>query len=458
MPSVLIQALQFILCLSLLILLHEAGHFLFARLFKIRVEKFCLFFDWKFQLFKFKPRNSDTTYAIGWIPLGGYVKIAGMIDESMDTEQMKHPVQPWEFRAKPAWQRFLVMIGGVLINFIVALIIYAMLLFTHGETKIKQRDITDGFKFNERAQQLGFRDGDIPLRTNETAFEYYDPKLVNMYRSISEANSVTVLRNGKEVELTLTTPPSLLEMTSEKPLFAEPLLSSVIDSILSGSPADQAGIRTGDRIVLYEDTPISNLNEFFDCVARRLDILAHGNPTDSLKLRQLTLGIQRANSLQVDTITLNLNTDYKSGFSWKPLNERYPSTHQSYTFLESIPAGCKYGCKVLANYVSDLKYLFTSEGAKSVGSFITMGSLFPTVWDWTAFWNLMAFISLMLAFINILPIPALDGGHALFLLYEIITRRTLSDKFHEYAQTAGMILLLLLMALALFNDAMRFIF
>lgn len=458
MSATIIQALQFILCLSLLILLHEGGHFLFAKLFKIRVERFCLFFDYKFTLWKYKPRRSHTTYAIGWIPLGGYVKIAGMIDESMDKEQLKQPIQPWEFRAKPAWQRLLVMLGGVMVNLLVAFFIYAMLLFAYGTPEIKQRDMTHGFKFNERAQELGFRDGDIPLHTDNARFDTYDFRLVGMYRTLTEAGSVTVLRQGKEVTFALPADLSLLDMTGDDPRFAEALIPSRVDSVFANSPAALAGLKAGDHIVSIDGTPINSYNEYAHCVATRRDILVHGNPTDSLRLRTLTLGVQRSGTTTTDTLTLQLGSDYLAGFAWTPLNKLYPVATVHYTFLQSIPAGISRGWHTLCNYVSDLQYVFTSQGVKSVGSFLTMGSLFPAEWDWVAFWNLCAFLSLMLAFLNVLPIPALDGGHALFLLYEVVTRRKLSDTFMERAQMVGMVLLLLLMALALFNDLVRFVF
>lgn len=458
MSAIIIQALQFIICLSLLILLHEGGHFLFAKLFKIRVERFCLFFDYKFSLWQYKPRRSHTTYAIGWIPLGGYVKIAGMIDESMDKEQLKQPVQPWEFRAKPAWQRLLVMLGGVMVNLLVAFFIYAMLLFSYGKPEIKQRDMTHGFKFNERAQGLGFRDGDIPLRTDNTTFDTYDFRLIGMYRSLTEASSVTVLRDGKEETFALPANLSLLDITADEPRFAEALIPSFVDSVFADSPANRAGLKAGDRIVSIDSTPISTYNEYAHQVAKRRDVLAHGNPADSLRLRTLTLGVLRSHSESIDTLTLQLGNDYLAGFCWTPLNKLYPSTTVHYTFLQSIPAGVAYGWRTLCGYVSDLQYVFTSKGVKSVGSFLTMGSLFPAEWNWATFWNLCAFLSLMLAFLNVLPIPALDGGHAAFLLYEVVTRRKLSDAFMERAQMVGMVFLLLLMALALFNDLVRFVF
>ncbi|MFW5545751.1 MAG: RIP metalloprotease RseP [Bacteroidales bacterium] len=451
-----IRALQLILCFMLLVVLHEGGHFLFAKIFKVRVEKFCLFFDPWFTLFKFKPKKSDTTYALGWLPLGGYVKISGMIDESMDTEQMKQPVKPWEFRAKPAWQRLFIMIGGVLVNFLTALVIYAMVLFTWGDTYVPLRNMTDGLKYNEMAQSVGFRDGDIPLRTDAVELERMDG---DMFRAISEAHSVTVLRGGKEVTFALPGDLSLLEMLKDEPRFAEVLIPSRIDSVTAGGVAEKAGIRAGDELIGYNGQAFSTWNEYAVVRGSIADVLAQGNAADSLKMRQVALVVRRAETGMTDTLNVMLGKDYKLGIAWNlPTATRYESVTRTYGFFESFPAGAIHGWKVLTGYVDDLKYIFTAEGAKSVGSFGAIGSMFPAVWDWQRFWELTAFISLMLAFMNILPIPALDGGHVFFLLVEVIMRRKPSDKFMERAQTVGMTLLLLLMAFALFNDFRNFLF
>ena len=451
-----IRALQLILCFMLLVVLHEGGHFLFAKIFKVRVEKFCLFFDPWFTLFKFKPKKSDTTYALGWLPLGGYVKISGMIDESMDTEQMKQPVKPWEFRAKPAWQRLFIMIGGVLVNFLTALVIYAMVLFTWGDTYTPLRNMTDGLKYNEMAQSVGFRDGDIPLRTDAVELERMDG---DMFRAISEAHSVTVLRDGKEVTFSLPGDLSLLEMLKDQPRFAEVLMPSRIDSVTAGGVADKAGIRAGDELIGYNGQAFSTWNEYAVVRGSIADVLAQGNAADSMKMRQATLVVRRAATGATDTLNVMLGKDYMLGIAWNiPTATRYESVTRTYGFFESFPAGAIHGWKVLTGYVDDLKYIFTAEGAKSVGSFGAIGSMFPAVWDWQRFWELTAFISLMLAFMNILPIPALDGGHVFFLLVEVIMRRKPSDKFMERAQTVGMTLLLLLMAFALFNDFRNFLF
>lgn len=456
MEVFLIRALQLILCFSLLIILHEGGHFFFSKLFKVRVEKFCLFFDPWFTLFKFKPKKSNTTYCLGWLPLGGYVKISGMIDESMDKEQMKQPVKPWEFRAKPAWQRLFIMIGGVLVNFIVAFVIYSAVLFTWGETYVPIKNMTHGFKFNEQAQKLGFRDGDILLSSDDKTYKNFNS---DVYRDLSEAHTATVLRDGREVKLSLPGNLNMLEMIKNQPRFIEPLIPSKVDSVQPESAAEKAGIVRGDQIVAFNGKNFTSVNEYSIVRGTLDDVLALASHADSVKLRQATLVVKKADTQLLDTVKVTLSPDYQMGIAWyNPMRSDYKTTTQTFSFLESIPAGVKHGCNVLVGYVDDLKYLFTSDGAKSVGSFGAIGSLFPTAWDWCRFWELTAFISLMLAFMNILPIPALDGGHVLFLLIEIITRRKPSEKALENAQLIGMSLLLLLMAFAIFNDFRNFVF
>lgn len=458
MEAFLIKTLQLILCFALLILLHEGGHFFFAKLFKVRVEKFCLFFDpWKsWKIFSFR----GTDYHIGWLPLGGYVKISGMIDESMDVEQMKQPVQPWEFRAKPAWQRLLIMVGGVLVNFLLALFIYAMILFAWGDTYVPIEKMNEGFKYNEQAHKLGFRDGDIPFRTDEKTFERYN---VDIYRDLSEAHSVTVLRQGKEMTFALPGDLDMLKMLKAQPPFIAPLATAVIDSVAAGSPAERAGIKAGDRLLALNGTELETWNEFdlqmSDINSSLKTYREDNNKTMTDSLSRVTMVVQHAAGPAVpDTLSLVLDEQGKAGFFKHLPFADYPKKTRTYGFFESFPAGCAHGWDVLCGYVDDLKYLFTADGAQSLGSFGTIGSLFPAQWDWLRFWELTAFISLMLAFVNILPIPALDGGHVLFLLYEVITRRKPSDRFLEIAQTIGMWLLFALMAYAIFNDLLRFVF
>ncbi len=454
MDIFLIRALQLILCFSILIILHEGGHFFFAKLFKVRVEKFCLFFDPWFTPFKFKPRWSDTTYCIGWLPLGGYVKIAGMIDESLDKEQLKQPVKPWEFRAKPAWQRLLIMVGGVLVNFIFAFLLYASILFTWGESYIPIQKLTHGFQFNDEAKALGLKDGDILLKTDQTIFRDFN---ANVYRDLSVAHSVTLQRDGKLLTLPMPGDLDLLAMMKQQPRFCAPILPAVVDSVTPKSPALASGILRGDTILAVNGKHISSVNDYMLIRGTMDDILSLGKPADSLRLRQMALVVKHPGACHPDTLSLQLGTDMMMGISWANPYEHAAVT-KHYSLVESLPSGFAYGWKVLSGYVRDLKYVFTSDGAKSVGSFGAIGSLFPQAWDWMRFWELTAFISLMLAFMNILPIPALDGGHVFFLLIEVITRRKPSDEFMEKAQMVGMTLLLLLMGLAIFNDVRNFLF
>ena len=399
------------LAISLLVLLHEGGHFFFAKLFGVRVDKFYIFFDWKFSLFKFKPKNSDTEYGIGWLPLGGYCKIAGMIDESFDTEQMKQPVQDYEFRSKPAWQRLLIMIGGVLVNFLLALFIYGQILFWWGDTYIPVKDMTMGMKFNQEAKSYGFKDGDILVGTDTKAFKDFS---ADLYRDISEAKRVDILRDGKPMSISLPGDLNLLNMIKADPAFVRPLLPARIDSVMAGSPAEKAGLKAGDHILALNGAPVDSYNEFIDLLGRREDLLLTAKtPADSLKARTVTIVF--GSDAKADTATVVLTPELKLGFFAPNLTAIYEPVTVEYGFLESIPAGIKYGWHVLASYVDDMKYVFSAEGAKSLGGFGAIGSLFPPMWDWYMFWKMTAFLSIILAFMNILPIPALDGGHVLFL-------------------------------------------
>ena len=441
------------LAISLLVLLHEGGHFFFSKLFGVRVEKFYIFFDWKFSLFKFKPKNSDTEYGIGWLPLGGYCKIAGMIDESFDTEQMKQPVQDYEFRSKPAWQRLLIMIGGVLVNFLLALFIYSQILFWWGDTYVPVKDMTLGMKFNQEAKSYGFKDGDILIGTEKKTFKDFS---ADLYREISEAKRVDIIRDGKQMSISLPGDLNLLNMIKSDPSFVRPLIPARIDSVLAGSPAEKAGIKTGDYILALNGTPVDSYNEFIDLIGRREDMLLTAKTqADSLKAR--TVSIVFGNENSKDTTIVVLTPELKLGFTIPSIADIYKPVTTEYSFLESIPAGVKYGWHVLASYVDDMKYVFSAEGAKSLGGFGAIGSLFPPMWDWYMFWKMTAFLSIILAFMNILPIPALDGGHVLFLLYEMITHRKPSETFMIRAEYVGFGILILLMVVANLNDILRWL-
>lgn len=445
METFLIRALQLILSISLLVLIHEFGHFMFARLFKIRVEKFYIFFDAWFSLFKYKPKNSDTEYGIGWLPLGGYCKISGMIDESMDTEQMKQPAQDWEFRSKPAWQRLLVMAGGVLMNFLLALFIYSMILFVYGDKYISLQDMSLGMKFNSTAQQIGFRDGDILVSANGKPLTKYG---VDMIRNMIEARQVTILRNGKELQIQMPEQ-NLVNVMQESPLFVERLIPNVIDSVVPRSGFAQAGLQKGDSLIAINGKSIRTWNEFEEEKA----LLTTQAELD--KKTAFTFELVYSRKGLRDTV--KITTDNKFMVGTAPQIPDYKVTRLSYSFFSAFPAGAALGWNTMKGYVSDLKYVFSKAGAKSVGGFGTIATLFPTQWDWYRFWSMTAFISIMLAVMNILPIPALDGGHILFLLFEVITRRKPSDKFMEYAQIVGMVLLFALLIYANLNDIIRYL-
>ena len=450
METILIKIAQVVAAFAILIILHEGGHFLFAKLFKIRVEKFYLFFDaWDIRLFRWprKKKSPDQTeYGIGWLPLGGYVKIAGMIDESMDTQQMKQEPQPWEFRTKPAWQRLLVMLGGVIVNFITAFVIYMGILFIWGNSYIRPTDMTYGLKFNEEAISHGFRNGDIICKTDDKVIKEWDG---NVLRDIANADEVTILRENREVTLKMPAKQNMLEMATSNPPYAQMLLPLQIDSILPESPAQQAGLHKGDVITQINDTPIDDFND----LAYQLSVFAtslnqESTAADSLRLRTITLVVNHA-----DTLHAVLTPDFTLGFVNKSLDYKVTTDH--YNILQSIPAGFKYGWEQLGNYVNDLKYLFTAQGAKSVSGIVGITNIFPDTWDWQRFWRLTALLSIALGVMNVLPIPALDGGHAIFAIYEIITRRKPSEKVLIRAQYIGFILLIALMIFATWNDIVR---
>jgi regulator of sigma E protease len=439
METFLIRALQLVMSLTLLVVIHEMGHFLFSKIFKVRVEKFYIFFDPWFSLFKFKPKNSDTEFGLGWLPLGGYCKISGMIDESMDTEQMQKPAQSWEFRSKPAWQRLLIMVGGVFNNFILALFIYSMILYAWGDQYIMPQDMTYGMQFSEVGVNAGFRNGDILFSADGKTLNRFP----NMTRQIMNAREVTVLRNSQKVSIY---PPEHLmnQMMAAKTYFSRPFIPFVIDSVIKGKGMDVAGIKRGDTIVAVNGISTPYYNQYTDYISA----LQKKKGPQNIKLTVARKGIK-------DTLSVKLDANYMGGVTNFGLNHYYKIHDDRYNFFASFPAGINLGVRTLKGYVSDMKYVFSKEGAQSLGGFGTIGSIFPPTWDWQAFWSMTAFLSIILAFMNILPIPALDGGHVLFLIYEIVTRRKPSDKFMEYAQVVGMILLFGLLIWANFNDILR---
>lgn len=443
METFLVKALQLILSLSILVLVHEFGHFIFARIFKVRVEKFYLFFDPWFSIFKFKPKNSDTEYGVGWLPLGGYCKISGMIDESMDKEAMAQPPKPYEFRSKPAGQRLMIMVAGVLFNFLLALFIYSMVLFTWGDTFLPLKNVKAGMDYSETFHNVGFQDGDILLKANDTELERFGE---DCFRRVLNAQTVTVLRGG--VETVIPIPEDMAQrVMRDKKGFASyrfPMVVRELGKTESGeSPAAVAGLQPGDSIVSINGIVTPSFYEVGEVLAQNKD-------------KDVLVGFYRVGIPQ--TLTLHTDTAGKMGiYSVSPF-DMYQTVTRKYGFFESFPAGVMLGVNTLKGYVSDMKYVFTKEGASSLGGFGTIGSLFPAEWDWHSFWMKTAFLSIILAFMNILPIPALDGGHVMFLLYEVIARRKPSDKFLEYAQVSGMFLLFALLIYANGNDIFRFFF
>lgn len=487
METILIKGLQLIVALALLIILHEFGHTIAAKIFKVRVEKFCLFFDWKFTLFstysnwwrkltgKAPAKKKDngeyeyegTEYSIGWIPLGGYAKIAGMVDESSFKEDdstkgffkelpgmLKNIIinnkdvkgEPWEFRTHPAWQRLIIMLGGIIMNFLTAFVIYAMVLFTWGESFVKSEDMNYGMKFNEQAKADGFRDGDIIIKTDG---EHVESWSTSVLQDISNAKTVTVLRNGKETDIHLKGGRSLLDMI-EAPAYAAMRAPLAIDSILPGTPAEDLGLKKTDKICSVNGIKVNDFNDFQNAlITLQQNLPENANFGDSLKARNITLVIN-------DSITRNvtLSPAFTLGFdNAMPYADKITTRH--FGFFESFPAGVKYGIETLKSYVDQMKYVFTAKGAKQVGGFISIGNIFPDVWDWHRFWLLTAFLSIALGFANVLPIPALDGGHALFALFELFTGRRLNDNFLLVVQYFGMWILLALMVLAQCNDVLR---
>ena len=441
METFLVRALQLILSLSILVFVHEFGHFIFSRIFKVRVEKFYLFFDPWFSLFKFKPKNSDTEYGIGWLPLGGYCKISGMIDESMDKEQMAQPAQPYEFRSKPAGQRLMIMVAGVLFNFLLALFIYSMVLYTWGDTYMPLKNMKAGMNYSETFQNVGFQDGDILYKVDGEEVERLDE---HCFRKVLEAKTVTVVRNGVETEITLPEDMAARVMRDKKG-FADPFrFPLVVKSIPSEkSQAAVAGLQPKDSIVSINGTLTPTFNDVSAILAKH-------------KNQEVSVGFYRNG--EEKSVVLHTDTAGLLGVFIMMPNELYQTVTKKYSFFASFPAGINLGVKTLKGYVSDMKYVFTKEGASSLGGFGAIGSLFPSDWNWKLFWERTAFLSIILAFMNILPIPALDGGHVMFLLYEVIARRKPSDKFLEYAQVAGMFILFALLLYANGNDLIRYVF
>ncbi|UAY56578.1 RIP metalloprotease RseP [Arachidicoccus terrestris] len=432
-----IKAAQLILSLSILVVLHEFGHYITARWFKCRVEKFYLFFDPWFSLVKKK--IGDTEYGIGWVPLGGYVKISGMIDESMDKAQMAEPAKPYEFRSKPAWQRLIIMLAGIIVNILLGFFIYSMMLWKWGDAYRPTDSLQYGIVADSLAQSVGLRSGDKILTLDGKKVAHFED--IPLKILLDDVKTIQVLRDGKPVEVSL--PADLTSTIINKHLHflgADDFRKKVpaLDSVLAGSPAEMAGLKKGDKVVAFNGQPV----EFWDQVTQ---------PTKAAKGQQVEVSVLRGG----DTANLSVHVSEEGTMGVYVRAE--PPFIVHYTFLEALPAGVAKGCRMLGSYVKQLKILFGGKVNLSEGMSGPVGiaNLFPATWDWQAFWSLTAFLSMILAIMNLLPIPALDGGHALFCIYEMITGRKPGEKFMEYAQTVGMIIILALMVFAFGNDIFR---
>jgi regulator of sigma E protease len=433
-----VKAIQLLLSLSILIVLHELGHFIPAKIFKTRVEKFFLFFDVKFALVKKK--IGETTYGIGWLPLGGYVKIAGMIDESMDKEQMAKPPQPWEFRSKPAWQRLIIMLGGVTVNIIVGFVIYMSILYFYGRDIVTTNDLPQGFAVAQEFNAYGFQDGDKIVSVNgEELLNVMD---INKYLFLRDVENVTVIHANGTTE-TLSLPEDIGQEMFKKDILKpfQPMRMAIIDTVLADMPAGKAGFKNGDKIISVNNTAIGFWHELKRNIVKEQEnivVVSRNGGLDTLKVTPTETGQIGVNNYAKELVG--------------------KGTHLSFSLGESITGGVGYGYNILLDYVKQFKYVFTSKGATQVGGFGAIGNLFPDTWDWLSFWQTTALISIILAFMNILPIPALDGGHVMFLLYEMVTGRKPNDKFMEYAQMVGFFLLIALVLFANGNDIYRWLF
>ncbi|MCT4613389.1 MAG: RIP metalloprotease RseP [Marinifilaceae bacterium] len=444
--EILVKVTQFLLSLSILVVLHEMGHFLFAKAFKTRVEKFYMFFNPWFSLFKFK--KGETEYGIGWLPLGGYVKISGMIDESMDKEQMKQEPQPYEFRSKKAWQRLLIMVGGVLVNFVLAFAIYIGVLFTWGDTYLPAENAKYGIVCDSLAQSIGLENGDIIVSLDNKKIERFSS--ITSEILFSEAKTIQLIRKAeqKSIDIPEWFVPKLMARSSES-FDVNPLISLrypfgpyIVANFAKESLANKAGLKVNDEIVGVDSVQFDYLDQFISYLQARPE-------------KEIVLNVKRSDKYL--NIHLKLDKTAKIGVMGKNPSIKFDYKVKEYGFFESIPAGINKGFASIANYIKQFKLIFSSkaQGYKSLGGFLTIGNIFPASWNWQAFWNLTALLSIILAVMNILPIPALDGGHVMFLLYEIITGRKPGDKFMEYAQIAGMVLLLGLLLFANANDVMK---
>jgi regulator of sigma E protease len=435
--EIVIKIIQLLLSLSILVIFHEFGHFIAARIFKIRVEKFYLFFDPWFSLFKFK--KGDTEYGVGWVPLGGYVKISGMIDESMDREQLKQPPQPWELRSKPAWQRLIVMLGGVTVNILLAIAIYVVMLAAWGDQYLPSSQVKYGIAVDSLGREMGLRNGDFILSVDNKVVEDFAaiPKTI----ILEEAKSVQVLRDSQKVDIRI--PEGFISKLIKQisPDFISFRFPYFVGDFGPGSAAKKAGIKVNDQIIAINDSLILFYDQYQTIIQKH-------------KNQQVKVSVIRGK----DTLILPVDVSKagKIGVFLKSPTNFLNFNKKHYNLVNALPAGVVKTFEQAGNYIKSIKLLFSQEKAyESVGGFITIGNIFPSSWDWGAFWSLTAFLSIMLAILNVLPIPALDGGHVMFLLFEIIFRRKPSDKFMEYAQVVGMVILFGLLIFANGQDILK---
>ena len=444
--EILIKASQFILSLSLLIVLHELGHFIPAKLFKTRVEKFYLFFDYKFSIFKKK--IGETVYGIGWIPLGGYVKISGMIDESMDTEQLQEEPKPWEFRSKPAWQRLIIMLGGVFVNFILGIFIYIMLMYSYGEKYLPNENVTDGVWVQDSlAVSLGLQNGDKILRVDGEEIKKFSDITIEFING----SSYTIERNGLaiEKELPIDFIDKLISRGKNAGMIVRPRSPFMFAEFQENSPNANSELLDKDIVIAINDQPLKYQDEVQDILQQN-------------KGEEISITVKRGSENKTFNVAVSNKGTlgviiYPLGFSDLEKLGYYNLADINYSLAAAIPAGINKSYETLSNYVKQLKKIFNpSTGAyKGLGGFISIGSIFPSTWSAESFWNITAFLSIMLGFMNLLPIPALDGGHVVFTLWEMITGKKPSDKFLEYAQVTGFILLIALLLFANGNDIFR---
>lgn len=439
MEIILIKAAQLVLSLSLLVIIHEFGHFMFARLFKTRVEKFYLFFDPWFSLFKVK--KGDTEYGVGWLPLGGYVKISGMIDESMDKEAMKLPPQPYEFRAKKTWQRLLIMVGGVVMNFILAFIIYIGILYAWGESYLPTANVKYGIEVDSVGMKIGLQNGDKILSVDNLPVENFRKVIPTVI--LDKAQAIQVERGGQKVDVEISDDDLALLIKSREVIQPRIPFDYKIVKLVKNSPAKEAGLKVDDHILGIDSLKYEYNDQFRTMLRENIGKKINLNVLRDNKKMNISMIVPETGALGIQ-----LEQDLTKIFELKTIE---------YSLIESIPAGIDRGLSTISDYLKQFKLIFSpkTKAYESLGGFIAIGNIFPGAWNWFSFWNMTAFLSIILGVMNLLPIPALDGGHVMFLLFEMITGRKPGDKFLEYAQIAGMVLLLSLVLFANGNDIFK---